>query len=84
MPPIITANLDNFMVLYEKHLHAAVSEVGSPYCYPPDRVPHVAAKMRAAIEAGCYNKDGEGFKRTCKELKIPHTYKGILAHLSQT
>lgn len=44
----------------------------------------VADKMLTTIRTdgiGHVNKDGEGFKRTCKELKIKHTYKAIQAYL---
>ena len=37
----------------------------------------LADRMSANLLTGSANKDGEGIKRTCKELGIKHTYKAI-------
>lgn len=47
--------------------------------YTPDQL---AVKMTQGLTTGDANKDGEGIKRTCKELGIPHTYKAIRAYLA--
>jgi len=40
----------------------------------------VASKMLAALDRGSASKDGLAFRRTCKALGIPHTYKAIHAY----
>lgn len=42
----------------------------------------LAAKMTAGLATGAANKDGEGIKRACRAMKIPHTYKAIRAFLT--
>lgn len=42
----------------------------------------LAQNMTANLLAGTGSKDGEGVKRTCKELGINHTYKAIYAFLT--
>ena len=69
--------LERFMEIYERHLRAAVVNHPDEYPWPPENVPTVAARMRIAIWARTYNKDGRAFKATCKELAIPWTYAGI-------
>ena len=39
----------------------------------------LARKMTLGLDNGSANKDGEGIKRTCKALNVPHTYKAIRA-----
>lgn len=41
----------------------------------------LAGKMTYGLRVGSANKDGEGIKRTCKELGIKHTYKAIQEYL---
>ena len=76
--------LDSFMAIYQQQLLDVVSRPDSGYSYGPELVPTVVAKMRAAIAARTYNKEGLAFKKTCKVLKIKHTYTDILAYLSHT
>jgi hypothetical protein len=71
------SNLDNFMVVYEKHMRAVHSERPEEYLYPASEIPIVLGKMRAAIERGSMNKNSLSFTRTCKELGIKHTYAAI-------
>jgi hypothetical protein len=42
----------------------------------------LAEKMTIGLARNEANKDGHGIKMTCKALKIPYTYKGILAYLN--
>jgi len=42
----------------------------------------LARKMTNALACGSASKDGAIVKRTCKELKIPYTYKAIYAFLN--
>jgi len=37
----------------------------------------LARKMTLGLTCGETNKDGEGIRRTCRELGIKHTYKAI-------
>ncbi len=76
--------LDIFMVEYEKNLKRAVEKYPQEYLWPVENVPVVAGKMRNAIIAGTYNKDGYAFKWTCKALGIPYTYKGINEYVNRT
>jgi hypothetical protein len=46
--------------------------------YTPDAL---AQKMTDGLADGTANKDGDGIIRTCKLLKLPHTYKAIRAYL---
>jgi len=41
----------------------------------------LAHKMALGLDNGTANKDGEGIRRTCKHLGIPHSYKAIRAYL---
>jgi hypothetical protein len=41
----------------------------------------LAEKMTMSLKKREGDKDGEGIKRTCKALGIPHTYKAIEAYL---
>jgi hypothetical protein len=43
----------------------------------------LAEKMTNSLQAGTANKDGDGIKRTCKELGIAYTYKAIAAYFAQ-
>ena len=47
--------------------------------YTPDSM---AEKFAALLATGSgANKDGDGIRRTCKELAIKHTYKAISEYL---
>lgn len=70
-----------FFIEYEKQLTQAVEAHREYYTYPIDDVPVVVARMRAAVKAGTYNKDGIGFTRTCKALGIKYTYAAINAYV---
>ncbi len=69
--------METFMNEYVAQLTRAVNEKPEHYFYPVEDVPLVAAKMRAAILAKSYNKDGYGFKWACKSLGIKWTYTAI-------
>lgn len=43
----------------------------------------LARKMTLGLDCGLANKDGDGIKRVCKALGIPHTYKAIRAFLAE-
>ena len=43
----------------------------------------LALKITAGLSTNTANKDGNGVKRTCKALGIPHTYKAIGAFLKE-
>lgn len=43
----------------------------------------LARKMTLGLDAGTASEDGEGIRKTCKILQIPHTYKGIREFLNQ-
>lgn len=47
------------------------------YCWPISELPTVMAKMKDAFVRGSCSIDGEGWKRTCKRLKIKHTRKAL-------
>jgi hypothetical protein len=67
-----------FLDAYSRHYNKARDE--KPEEYSGDRK-QVLARMYKAILEGSFNKDGEGFKRTCKQLGINRTYKAIDAYL---
>lgn len=75
--------IGEFMAEYEKQLTAVVEEDAQKpanareYHFPVSFVPTIVGRMKEAIVRGSYNKDGEGFKRTCKALGIKHTYMSI-------
>ena len=79
--------------VYRRNLIAAVQDNPSNYMLgrlgaPSDPVEYAnstADKMLARVkETGMMtvSKDGEGWKRTCKELGIKHTYKAIEEYLN--
>lgn len=41
----------------------------------------LAEKMTAGLQAETANKDGDGIKATCRDLKIAYTYKAIRQYL---
>ncbi len=69
--------METFITEYAKQLANAVREYPTEYLYGLDEVPSVVSKIKAAIQRGTYNKDGQAFKWTCKALKIKHTYADI-------
>lgn len=68
--------METFMAEYTRQLRASMLE--HPEDYMPN-VPYdvVLGRMLVAIRNRTFNKDSESFKRTCKALKIKHTYKAI-------
>jgi hypothetical protein len=77
------SKLDNFMVVYEKHLRNVHKERPEEYAYPESELPTVLRKMRAAIANGTMNKNSLAFRRTCTELGIPYTYKAIAEFIKE-
>jgi hypothetical protein len=70
-----------FMGRYARNLERAVLAHPDEYYYPVADVPVVVERMRAALVAGTFNKDGYAFQWTCRDLRIKHTYKAILAYI---
>jgi len=66
-----------FKDTYRKHLKALRLEQPDYFVWPIEDLEIVTDRMLDAIDAGSFNKDSLSFKRTCKELGIPHTYKAI-------
>jgi hypothetical protein len=78
------ANTDLFQSTLEKH-YSILFETDPDYGYAISigKTPaSLAAAMTNSLAKGGANKDGEGIKRTCKELKIKHTYKALAAFFS--
>lgn len=71
-------NVCAFLETYKKHYLQC--RIESPELYMGVSE-HVLARMTRSILKQNFNKDSEGFKRTCKELKIKHTYKAIESYL---
>lgn len=42
----------------------------------------LATRMTDGLKAGTANKDGEGIKRTCKQIGIKYTYGAIKSYLN--
>ena len=76
-------NFENFMKVYAKHLGDARREYPTHYVWPEEMFSTVVERMKNAIYAGTFNKDGWAFKRTCKELGIKYTYSAISAYLER-
>ena len=76
-------NLDLFYETLTKH-YLDLFQHDPAYTYIAERTTPetLARKMTLGLDQGTANKDGEGIKRTCKELKIAHTYKAIRAFLA--
>ena len=73
---------ETFAATLAKHyaaLFATPEYAVSARLYTPDMM---AKKFTDGLTRGTANKDGEGIKRTCKELKIKHTYTAIAAFLT--
>lgn len=77
------ARVDVFFLKLAAH-YADLFANDPEYAYSASRTtPHdLARKMTIGLDTGSANKDGDGIKRTCRELGIPHTYKAIRAYLS--
>lgn len=71
------SNFDIFFETYTANLTKAVEKHPNQYGFPVNYVPTVVSKMKDAVKKGTFNKDGFGFKWTCKDLGIPYTYKAI-------
>lgn len=69
--------METFIKEYQKQLTAAVEQNPDKYTYGISFVPEIVNRIRQAIQAGSFNKDGLAFKMTCKVLGIKHTYKDI-------
>lgn len=74
--------LDSLMVAYLPALMDAVINYPNEYGFPPEKVPLVADKMRAAFERGSYNHDGRAIRAACKVIGIKHTRKAIEEYLT--
>lgn len=77
-------NFDNFY--YELTTQYAYLFAYDPeYSYAKSiKTPHeLAKKMTIELDCGSANKDGDGIKRTCHALRLPHTYKAIRAYLAE-
>ena len=72
-----TEKLNEFFGVYETKLMNVVSDSANCYAYGPERVASVVQKMKAAVVAGTYNKDGKAFEDTCRHFGIKHTYTAI-------
>jgi hypothetical protein len=76
-------NYDRFTAALTKH-YVTLFETDKEYAFAkvmgtPEKL---ALKMTRALYDGNANKDGEGIKRTCKELGIKQTYTAIKAYLN--
>jgi hypothetical protein len=76
------AQLERWMVIYRDNLKKAVTTRPDLYTWPPENVPTVAEKMKAAFENGSFNHDGLAITWTCKELGFKATRKNIVAYLT--
>lgn len=80
---VLDANLNRFYeVLAEHYRDLFTSDADYTYAAQRTTPEDLARKMTLSLDAGTANKDGDGIKRTCKTLGIPHTYKAIRAYLS--
>lgn len=76
-------NQKHFCAILERHY---VSLFETPhYAYLATRTTPdaLALKITESLIVGTANKDGDGIKRTCKDLGIAYTYKAIRAYLGQ-
>lgn len=73
--------LDQWMIAYAPALTKAVTDHPEDYCYPPDEVPLVVARMRNAFAAGSYHHKGRAVRATCKHLGLDYTRKAVDAFL---
>ena len=82
LKPIHDGNLQCFLEVYKKHLIECRAEFPSEYAWPDSELDAVFERMSRAIVKGSFSKDSHAFKRTCKELKIKHTYQAIRDFIS--
>lgn len=73
-------NMQTFFEVYAHHLEHAALTNPVEYSWPPSQARAIARKMTIALSNGTANKDGQACRATCKELRIPYTYKGIRAY----
>lgn len=78
--PPLTKNQVTFRDTLARHYVTLFSEPDYAYSAARNTPEGLAAKMTTSLIKGDANKDGEGIKRTCKELNIPYTYKGLAAY----
>ena len=81
--PATQKNLDQFHAILVAELKILFEE-NPEYAFAAARTTPegLARKLTLGLDAGTANKDGEGIKRVCRILKIPHTYKAIRAFLA--
>lgn len=77
-----SSRTDVFLSVYARELASAHAAHPEQYGWPIEDLPVILQRMRAAILRRSFNKDSPAFKRTCKELGIPHTYKAIQTFLT--
>lgn len=70
-------NQEKFLEEYKKQLIISITANPEQYSWTIDTLEEVFGRMKAAIIRGSFNKDTPAFKRTCKVLKIKHTYRDI-------
>jgi hypothetical protein len=82
--PSLTKNQTTFRDTLSRHYAILFIEKKDEYSYSSSRntPDQLAAKAVTSLITGSGNKDGDGIKRTCKELNIPYTYAGIKAYLN--
>lgn len=69
-------NKDKFLSIYKENWKQAIKD--NPKDYRLIRnFEDSFARMTKAIETNSFNKNGEAFRQTCKQLKIKHTYLAI-------
>lgn len=69
--------METFMTEYTKQLELSMASNPERYTYGPEKVPEALVRMAKAIRSSNFSKDTDTFRRTCKALKIKHTYKDI-------
>lgn len=74
-------NFELFQAALQRHYEALCKDPSHAWRYSMTPPTTLAAKMTAALQGGTADKAGEGIRRTCKELGLPHTYKAIEAYL---
>ncbi len=73
-------NFELFCAAWEKNMAICIAKNPSDYM-PGSNATAIVAKMRPALKDGSFNKNSQSVKMTCKELKIPHTYKDIAVYI---
>lgn len=76
-------NLQCFLDVYREELERSYKASPESYAWPWSDFDVVFSRMAKGIEAGSFNKDNETFKRTCKRLRIKHTYTAIREFISR-